>query len=56
MLNRRHLHRLALALAAAPALAAWPAHAADEAPDAMIARLSDEALQALRDKLTGGAN
>ena len=48
MLNRRHLHRLALALAAAPALAAWPAHAADEAPDAMIARLSDEALQALR--------
>ncbi len=48
MLNRRHLHRLALALAAAPALAAWPAHAADEAPDAMIARLSDEALQTLR--------
>lgn len=48
MLNRRHLHRLALALAAAPALAAWPAHAADEAPDTMIARLSDEALQTLR--------
>ncbi|QIL44925.1 ABC transporter substrate-binding protein [Acidovorax sp. HDW3] len=48
MLHRRQLHRLALSLAAAPALAAWPAWAADEAPDAMIARLSDEALQTLR--------
>lgn len=48
MLHRRQLHRLSLGLALLPALVGLPAQAADEAPDAMIARLSDEALQTLR--------
>jgi phospholipid transport system substrate-binding protein len=53
-MNRRTLGRtLAAALAAgAMALALPLAHAADEAPDAMIKRLSDEVLQIIRtDKL-----
>ncbi|HVZ44610.1 MAG TPA: ABC transporter substrate-binding protein [Ramlibacter sp.] len=49
MMNRRMLGRLAAALFAAASLA-WlaPAHAADEAPDALIKRLSDEVLTALK--------
>jgi len=47
---RRSLFRMAASLLAATAMAgAWPlAHAADEAPDAMIKRLSDEVLTVIR--------
>jgi len=46
---RRSLFRVAASLFAAAAMAgAWPAHAADEAPDVMIKRLSDEALNTIR--------
>jgi phospholipid transport system substrate-binding protein len=49
-MNRRSLGRLAAAVLATGLLAgAWPlAHAADEAPDAMIKRLSDEVMGAIR--------
>jgi len=49
-MKRRSLFRLAASLFAAAAMAgAWPvAHAADEAPDAMIKRLSDEVLTIIR--------
>jgi len=53
-MNRRHLVRAAAAAFATAAMAfAMPvAHAADEAPDALIKRLSDEVLQIIRtDKL-----
>jgi phospholipid transport system substrate-binding protein len=60
-MNRRTLVRAAAAAFATAAMAfAMPmAHAADEAPDAMIKRLSDEVLQIIRtDKLvqTGDIN
>ena len=49
MMNRRFLGRLVASLAAVWALAgAGAAHAADEAPDAMVQRLSTEVLDALR--------
>jgi phospholipid transport system substrate-binding protein len=48
-MNRRSLGRLAAAALATGLMAAWPlAHAADEAPDAMVKRLSDEVLGAIR--------
>ena len=50
-MNRRFLGRLAATLAAALALGmgtALPAHAADEAPDVLVQRLSTEVLDALR--------
>lgn len=47
-MNRRFLGRLAAASLALLALAHVPAHAADEAPDAMIKRLSDEVLALIR--------
>ena len=49
-MNRRSLGRLAAAVLATGLLAgAWPlAHAADEAPDAMIKRLSDEVMSTIR--------
>jgi phospholipid transport system substrate-binding protein len=44
-MNRRSLGRFAAAALATAFIAAWPlAHAADEAPDALIKRLSDEVL------------
>ncbi|MEH3087346.1 MAG: ABC transporter substrate-binding protein [Xylophilus ampelinus] len=47
--QRRFLGRLALAVSAAAALASpFAAHAADEAPDALIRRLSDEVLGAIK--------
>ncbi|MBN9340101.1 MAG: ABC transporter substrate-binding protein, partial [Comamonadaceae bacterium] len=49
MMNRRSLHRLALGLGASTVLAlAAPAWAADEAPDALIQRVSADALETLR--------
>ncbi len=51
MMNRRSLSRLALGLAATVSLAgtlALPAYAADEAPDALIKRLSTDVLETLR--------
>jgi len=49
-MNRRSIFRLAASLSATAALAgAWPlARAADEAPDAMMRRLSDEVLTIIR--------
>lgn len=48
-MNRRFLGRAAASLAAVLALAlAVPAHAADEAPDALVQRLSNEVLEAVR--------
>jgi phospholipid transport system substrate-binding protein len=49
-MNRRSLFRAAAALCATLAMAgAWPlAHAADEAPDALIRRLSDDVLNTIR--------
>jgi phospholipid transport system substrate-binding protein len=49
-MKRRSLGRLAAAVLASGLLAgAWPlAHAADEAPDALVKRLSDEVLTAIR--------
>jgi phospholipid transport system substrate-binding protein len=48
-MNRRFLGRLAAALLATGLMASWPlAHAADEAPDALIKRLSDEVMGAIR--------
>ena len=48
-MNRRSLGRLAAALLAIGVMGAWPlAHAADEAPDALIKRLSDEVLATIR--------
>ena len=49
MMNRRFLGRVVASLAAVWALAgAGAVHAADEAPDAMVQRLSTEVLDALR--------
>lgn len=50
MMHRRSLGRLAAALLAAPALGglATLAYAADEAPDALIKRLSEETLAAIK--------
>lgn len=49
MMNRRSLHRQALGLGASALLAlALPTWAADEAPDALIQRVSADALQTLR--------
>ena len=49
MMNRRSLHRLVLGLGASTVLAlAAPAWAADEAPDALIQRVSADALETLR--------
>ena len=52
-MQRRHLSRvLALVLLSALAWSGLPARAADEAPDAMIRRLSDEVLERIKsDKL-----
>ena len=52
-MNRRTLGRLAAAVATGLMAGAWPlAHAADEAPDAMMKRLSDEVLAIIKtDKL-----
>lgn len=52
-MNRRSLGRIAAAVLATGLMASWPlAHAADEAPDAMMKRLSDEVLTIIRtDKL-----
>jgi len=48
-MNRRFLGRLAAGLATVLALGlSLPAHAADEAPDALVQRLSTEVLDALR--------
>lgn len=48
-MKRRSLMHVAAALLATGFAGAWPlAHAADEAPDAMIKRLSDEVLGAIR--------
>ncbi|MBI5275247.1 MAG: ABC transporter substrate-binding protein [Burkholderiales bacterium] len=46
-MNRRYFGRTAAAFAAALAMA-WPAWAADEAPDVMIKRLSDEVIHAVK--------
>lgn len=49
MMNRRSLSRVAIGLAAAFSLAAaLPVRAADEAPDALIKRLSTDVLETLR--------
>jgi len=52
-MKRRTLGRLAATVLATGLMAAWPlAHAADEAPDAMMKRLSDEVLAIIKsDKL-----
>ncbi len=57
-MNRRTLGRLAAAVFATAAMAAWPlAQAAEEAPDAMMQRLSDEVLNIIRtDKLVQNGN
>jgi phospholipid transport system substrate-binding protein len=57
-MNRRTLGRLAATLFATAAMAAWPlAQAAEEAPDAMMQRLSDEVLTIIRtDKLVQSGN
>lgn len=47
-MNRRSLGRMAAAIIATAALAAPVAHAADEAPDALIKRLSDDVLATLK--------
>jgi len=48
-MNRRFLGRLAASLATVLALGmAVPAHAADEAPDGLVQRLSNEVLESLR--------
>jgi phospholipid transport system substrate-binding protein len=48
-MNRRSLGRLAAAVLATSLMAGWPlAHAADEAPDALIKRLSDEVMGTIR--------
>ena len=49
-MNRRFVHRIALALVAVAGFggALLPAHAADEAPDALIKRLSDEVLGTIK--------
>jgi phospholipid transport system substrate-binding protein len=49
-MNRRDVNRIALALMAASALGGLPnfSFAADEAPDALIKRLSDETLEAIK--------
>ncbi len=46
MLNRRSW--LGSFLLSAAALLAWPAHAADEAPDALVKRISDEVMTAIK--------
>ena len=57
-MNRRTLGRLAAAVLATGLAAGWPlAHAADEAPDAMMKRLSDEVLGIIKtDKLVQSGN
>ncbi|HEY0201562.1 MAG TPA: ABC transporter substrate-binding protein [Burkholderiaceae bacterium] len=54
MMNRRTLGRLAAAfhVAVALALPALPAHAADEAPDALIKRLSTDVLDTIKSDKT----
>ena len=48
-MNRRFLGRVAASLATVLALGmAVPAHAADEAPDGLVQRLSNEVLESLR--------
>ena len=46
MLNRRSW--LGSFLLAAAALLAWPAHATDEAPDALVKRISDEVMASIK--------
>ena len=49
MMNRRNLGRMAAMLAVAASVAMpWAAHAADEAPDALIKRLSSEVIDSVR--------
>ena len=49
MMNRRNLGRMAAMLAvAASVVMPWAAHAADEAPDALIKRLSSEVIDSVR--------
>lgn len=57
-MNRRNLGRMAAAVLATAMAGAWPlAHAADEAPDAMMKRLSDEVLGIIKtDKLVQSGN
>ena len=50
MMNRRNLGRMAATLAVACSMAVpWSAMAADEAPDALIKRLSTEVISMVRD-------
>jgi phospholipid transport system substrate-binding protein len=57
-MNRRNLGRMAAAVLATAMAGAWPlAHAADEAPDALMKRLSDEVLGIIKtDKLVQSGN
>jgi phospholipid transport system substrate-binding protein len=57
-MNRRNLGRMAAAVLATAVAGAWPlAHAADEAPDALMKRLSDEVLGIIKtDKLVQSGN
>jgi phospholipid transport system substrate-binding protein len=57
-MNRRNLGRTAAAVLAIAMAGAWPlAHAADEAPDALMKRLSDEVLGIIKtDKLVQSGN
>ena len=55
MMNRRNLGRMAATLAVACSMVPWSAMAADEAPDALIKRLSTEVISMVRDdKASGG--
>ena len=49
MMNRRNLGRMAARLAVACSMVPWSATAADEAPDALIKRLSTEVISMVRD-------
>ena len=49
MMNRRNLGRMAATLAVACSMVPWSAMAADEAPDALIKRLSTEVISMVRD-------
>ena len=48
MMNRRNLGRMAATLAVACSMVPWSAMAADEAPDALIKRLSTDVLETVR--------
>ncbi|WP_087743859.1 MULTISPECIES: MlaC/ttg2D family ABC transporter substrate-binding protein [unclassified Acidovorax] len=48
MMNRRNLGRMAATLAVACSMVPWSAMAADEAPDALIKRLSTEVIETVR--------